>query len=317
MNEANDKNTKTGGSGKWLVIAIFAFALPVGSSGLALRAYVRGVRGHRTFDGLVAKLKKDGYFKNSPPESPPRFSELDRLSRAFDTRSIPQMTHFTALTLRMKQFQSASLKHRREAYRSINRLFDGLQKRPKTLKRLSSNAAHRHLTGILDSPSLTLAFENEFFKQVAWLDRREKDIRDKHNFFVELFPLAEAGDVRACYARILGSSMEASKVDHGNAMLVIKRAKKIADQQISRISDQSLLVFPQIVDLMNTEYKVRTRLTLLATAMELLNGHKTAPAQLDSEAKDPVTDNPIQYQRLSSNKARLSTATGEVFVVSF
>lgn len=313
-----DQESKQGSSrGRWLVLAIFCFALPIGGSGLALRAYVRGIRGQKTFDGLVTKLKKDGYLKEAAPEKSPGVGGLDRLANTFKDAPKRNSQDLASVLAAFPEFQTHSLKHRSESYRAFGRVYSKLSKNPKLIPSVSSQANEAALMELFNPKSMLRSLENEFHVQVDWLTRREKDIREKHNFFIEVFPLAEAGDIRACYARILGTAMEASQLNHSQATLLAARAQKIADQQAIRISDQSLLVFPAVKELFDTEFKLRTQARMLASAMKLLRNHKDAPESFADAAKDPIAGKPLQYLRVDAKRARLSSPSGEQLDVHF
>lgn len=311
----NPKNSSS--RGRWLVFAIFCFALPIGGSGLALRAFVRGIRGQRTFDGLVTKLKTDGYLRKPAPTESPKVGTLDRLANEFKDAKKVQAKDLNAVLAGFPEFQKYSLKHRGESYRAFGRVYSKLSKDPQLLPAISSVSNEKALMGLFSEDGLLVSLENEFHKQVDWLTRREADLREKHNFFIEVFPLAEAGDIRACYARILGTAMEASKLNHNQATLLAARAQKIADQQAIRISDQSLLVFPAVKELYDTEFKLRVQARMLASAMKLIRTHQAAPESFDGVAIDPITGNAIQYLRIDAKTARLSSPSGEKLDIRF
>ncbi|MDF1661565.1 MAG: hypothetical protein P1V97_07315 [Planctomycetota bacterium] len=312
-----DEPEKRSSRGRWLVFAIFCFALPIGGGGLAARAFVRGIRGQRTYDGLVTQLKIDGYLKNEAPKKSPEVGTLDRLANGFKETEKPKAKDLALVLAAFPEFQKYSLKHRGESFRAFGRVYSKLSKNPSLLPAISSAANEKALLSLFTEAGLLVSLENEFHKQVGWLTRREADLREKHNFFIEVFPLAEAGDIRACYARILGTAMEASKLKHSEATLLAARAQKIADQQAIRISDQSLLIFPAVKELYDTEFKLRTQARMLASAMKLIRTHKNAPASFDGTAMDPIAGKALQYLRIDAKKARLSSPAGEHLDVHF
>jgi hypothetical protein len=303
--------------GRWLVLAIFCFALPIGGSGLSMRAWVRGIRGQRTFDSLVANFKRDGYLTDRETGTPPKLGALSLQNADYLKGPSKSAKALEQLLSDAAAYQSASLDHRSECFSVLNAQFDYWSANPAAMRAVGSPAVRQQMALLLEPATLTRAFENEFLSQVRAMDKNEADIRANTHFYSRVFKLAEACDIRACYARVLGSSMESTKQIYTDAVLLAARADKIADQQVIRISDKSLLIFPKVKEFVLAEYSARTKLRLLRSAMDLVALHKTAPKQLKAPLKDPRTGKDIQYQRLNPKEALLSCPSGEKLKVPF